>query len=688
MLLAAASGCGGTIAPVDPQTSPDDYRQLIGRFAEESVLEPIAADQAFIGDEQFYVRYRDAEGLIYAGGEWASRIDLQAVQAGSDDTYAGPYILPLEYRQREPWPSPPADPIRPRILSADQWARFRNALFASVLPRDGRTGVVMHFDADDYFLFNNELGRFESRLLIDKPTDYVVGERIDFREFMRRGLPQLEKFLASEGVSERRIVFNTGDAGAYSLPFLYVNLDLPIGVFVRFAPLPRTQAAAASGAHVAQSMGHVAQSHLGGLAIRPVSSLYRLLFAATDAAVETVRPTWLVSLEAEPVPPVSGGPGMDLMEWEQRLDEITGRAATSGRLDLLIDGDEYFTRLIDAVTTAVESIHIRTYIFDNDDYAESVGNLLKRRSNDGIDVKILLDGLGTILATGAADESMPDGYVPPVSVRDFLESDSKIDVRQAKNPWLTGDHVKTTLIDGRVAFTGGMNIGREYRYSWHDLMVEARGPVVDVLRREFDDAWAHAGPFGDLGLLFGKPGRGTRADDVDGYPLRVLFTRPGNAEIFRAQLAAIRNAAGYIYIQNAYFTDDAMLYELAKARRRGVDVRVILPLVGNHGPVNRSNILAANAMLEHGIRVFLYPGMSHVKAAVFDGWACFGSANWDKLSFRINKELNIATSHPEAVQQVLTRLFEPDFEQAVELTEPFPESWSDHLVEIMADYLL
>jgi len=93
-------------------------------------------------------------------------------------------------------------------------------------------------------------------------------------------------------------------------------------------------------------------------------------------------------------------------------------------------------------------------------------------------------------------------------------------------------------------------------------------------------------------------------------------------------------------------------------------------------------------MLENGIRVFVYPGMSHVKAAVFDGWACLGSANWDKLSFRTNKELNIATSHPEFVDELLDRVFAPDFENSVELTEPFPERWSDHLAEIVADYLL
>lgn len=173
-----------------------------------------------------------------------------------------------------------------------------------------------------------------------------------------------------------------------------------------------------------------------------------------------------------------------------------------------------------------------------------------------------------------------------------------------------------------------------------------------------------------------------------GYPLRLLHTRPGNAEIFNAHRAAIRNARRYIFIENAYLTDDAMLYELAKARRRGVDVRVILPLVGNHGPINKSNALAANAMMEQGIRVFVYPGMSHLKAALFDDWLCLGSANWDKLSFRTNKELNIATSHPAYVQALQRRVFDVDFQKSIELTEPFPERWSDHLAEVVSDYLL
>ena len=167
-----------------------------------------------------------------------------------------------------------------------------------------------------------------------------------------------------------------------------------------------------------------------------------------------------------------------------------------------------------------------------------------------------------------------------------------------------------------------------------------------------------------------------------------MFTKAGSSEIFRSQVAAIRASQKFIYIQNAYFTDDTILYELAKARRRGVDVRVIIPLESDRGLLTKANAVAANALLEYGIRVYIYPGMSHIKAAVYDGWACLGSANMDRLSLRINKEANIATSDPQAVNELVDTLFMPDFERSPELTEPFPERWMDHLVETVGDYIL
>jgi cardiolipin synthase len=300
---------------------------------------------------------------------------------------------------------------------------------------------------------------------------------------------------------------------------------------------------------------------------------------------------------------------------------------------------------------------------------------------------MLFDGFGTIFSTIEEQESLPKDWEGAASVHAFLEQGSKIDVRQTPNPWFTGDHVKTIVVDRQTAFTGGMNIAREYRYDWHDMMMEVHGPVVDILQDEFRKAWTHAGFFGDYGYFFRRAmPMPNDAEDV-GYPVRVLFTRADNPEIFNAQRAAIRNAKRYIYVENAYLTDDAMLYELVKARRRGVDVRVIMPLATDVGPITRNNALAANVMLEHGIRVFIYPGMSHVKAAVFDGWACLGSANWDKWSLAINKELNLASSQPEVVDGLIQRIFEPDFARSLELTEPFPERWSDYLIELMGDYV-
>jgi cardiolipin synthase len=687
--LAAALIFGCAAPQSDPEIADQELHTLPARFADEPVTHPLVATEALIGTEEFYVAYEGEDGLVYSGGNWSNRIDLTALSQGPDGEYAGPFILPLEYHQRNRWEELPEQPIVPRLLSSKYWSRFTELVFESVLPKAEMTGIVMHFGEEDYFLYYNDISNFEARLIIDKPENYTVSETIDFMEFIERARPVMEEFLVREGIEERRLVFSTGDAGAYSLPFIYVDRDIPIGIFVRYAPAPREGRVASKGSQIAQSTGHVAQSHLGGLATRPVSSIFRLLFVAKDVAVETVTPTWLVSLESQPIPKVNDGPGMNLDEWEAELARITGHEATRGTINYLIDGEEFFVRFIDSITTATKSVDIRTYIFDNDDFASQIGGLLRRRSDEGIDIRILLDGLGTIVATGADDDSLPEDYEAPQSVREFLESESGIDVRQSKNPWLVaGDHVKTTIIDGEVAFAGGMNIGREYRYVWHDLMMELRGPVVGVLSDEFDRAWAHAGLLGDAGYVISRLTPKSRPAGGGGHPMRVLHTRPGDAEIFRAQRAAIRNSKSYILIQNAYFTDDAMLYELAKARRRGVDVRVILPLVGNHGPINKSNVLAANAMLEHGIRVFIYPGMSHVKAAVYDGWACLGSANWDKLSFRTNKELNIATSHPEYVQALIDRVFTPDFAKSVELTEPFPERWSDHLMEIVADYLL
>jgi cardiolipin synthase len=391
---------------------------------------------------------------------------------------------------------------------------------------------------------------------------------------------------------------------------------------------------------------------LGSLAVKSTGGFMRRV------AISTAQ---MPALDG-PVPEVANAEPMNLVEFENKLDRVTGTRQDLGRIRFLVDGDEYFDRLLESIRNAEESIDIRTYIFDNDDFAVDVADLLKQRA-DEVRVRIMVDSIGNLLAMQA-------------------------DPEYQTNPWFTGDHTKTTIIDNETAFVGGMNIGREYRYDWHDLMMEVSGPVVDQLQFESDKAWARGGLLGDfanaLRFLQGKKERADR----DGYPVRILQTKNFDSQIHKAQIVAIQSARSYILIENAYFSDDRTIYELAKARRRGVDVRVIIPSAGNHGPLNASNKVTINTLLEQGIRVYEYPGMSHVKAAIFDGWACIGSANFDKLSLKVNKELNLATSDPETVDALLDQVFIPDLMLSREITDPVPLTLTTRLAEIAVDELL
>jgi cardiolipin synthase len=315
-----------------------------------------------------------------------------------------------------------------------------------------------------------------------------------------------------------------------------------------------------------------------------------------------------------------------------------------------------------------------------------MADILKNRSKQ-VDVRVLLDGLGSIVANKTTSSTAPADHSPPGSVRGYLTSSSRVRVRQQFNTWFAGDHAKTIIIDGERGFLGGMNIGREYRYDWHDLMVKVEGPVVREMDRDFNRAWAGAGALGDIEKLAHglKPHRRRKSDGSQ--PVRLLFTRPGDSQVRNAQLEAIRRSQRAIYIENPYITDDGIVYELIKARHRGVDVKVIIPSANNWQIMDSSNALTANALIENGVRVFLYPGMTHVKAAIYDGWACFGSANLDKLSLRVNYEIDLATSHPATVNELEERLFKTDIARSTELLEPFPVKDHDYLLELVADQL-
>jgi cardiolipin synthase len=283
----------------------------------------------------------------------------------------------------------------------------------------------------------------------------------------------------------------------------------------------------------------------------------------------------------------------------------------------------------------------------------------------------------------------PKPYVPPASISAYLKKDSSVRVRPFLNPFCSYDHSKVYLVDGARAWMGGMNIGREYRSEWHDMMVELEGPVIGSLEHEFRLDWAHAGPLGDLAyleaLLAGpKPAKvGLSTEPL--IQMRLLPTKTTRKPFAKAVLHALASAKSYIYVENPYLFDKQVMSSLARARGRGVDVRVILPHVNDSRTGERAELIAANYLVRQGVRVFFYPGMTHVKALLVDAWACVGSGNLNQFGLRLCQEHNVATSDPAFPARLKHELFEEDFTRSYELTEPVPVEWMDFLADFVLE---
>ena len=568
----------------------------------------------------------------------------------------------------------------------ERWKAIVRRVQTRVTPTERGKGAILDvLNEEELFLYYDDQDALRSVPIEFKPADVRPASVHSLSSVLSELSSEIAASLPASDRQRRYALFDTGDRRQDGLRFAVFDFKDKAACFARVIGAPEPAPAGTSAAP--GLITHTLKSHLGSMGKRPVPTLGLLFTSVVTVPADTLapKPTW--ALNWKPLPPLNDGRGMDLVEWESHLDAMVGGDVSSGKLDYLVDGKAFFPDLIDAISRARESIRLRLYIFDNDDYALKIADLLKRRSQE-IDVQILLDGLGTIGTVSAEPAYTPD-YSPegPTSIVRYLRHDSDIQVRMIDNPWLQGDHTKAVIVDDDLAYTGGMNIGREYRYEWHDLMVRLRGPVVARLASDFDEAWRRAGPPGSL--LVKKTGTtpGDTGVIADGHSIRLLYTEPGRPQILRAQIEAIRRARQRIYIQNAYFSSDAILYELAKARRRGVDVRLILPVQSDFGIMSRSNAVAANLMLKNGVRVYIYPGMSHVKAAIYDGWACLGSANFDRLSLRINREMNLGFSNEDTVNRLVEAVFEPDFQRSVELTEPLPLKWSDRLMELIADQL-
>ncbi len=361
-----------------------------------------------------------------------------------------------------------------------------------------------------------------------------------------------------------------------------------------------------------------------------------------------------------------------------------------GSLSWLVDGKNFFPELSRQIESARRSIDIQVFIFDNDSVGVRVAEQLKTRAGE-VAVRVLFDGMGTSVAhLVAPDTPPPHGFIPPADMGLFLGSGTGVRFRRILTPWLVSDHTKLLVFDQKTAILGGMNIGQEYHGEWHDLMARVEGPVVTSLARNFNRTWRKNGVIGDLALLR-KPARlsAARASEPQDIPLRVLRTDPaeGRDEIHDALMLAIRAAKRRIWVQTPYLCHANIIGALAKAAERGVQVRVILPGSGDSVIMHAANYSAAADLIAAGVEVYRYPGMTHAKVAICDGWATFGSANLDTLSMKINRELNLAFSDPATVRSLEKEVFDLDFPVCKRLRAEDVGGFGRRLVRVLADQL-
>jgi cardiolipin synthase len=569
------------------------------------------------------------------------------------------------------------------IRSVEQWNQLMHEIFTGLLPREPGHGVLLLVQNRELVIYRDTQSRFRLAKLEDKPPDIAVDHTYNDTDFAREAIQLLERGLTSIDQRQTQFLFVTGEDPA----FVLVDLQGRLIVFINSPGDPETDEVPVRFAM--RALNSLLVRSLIVTAIKnPITMVCRGFWHLGHSGAAIISSGSEVSLK--PAPPLNTGPGMDLAAWEKQLDHIVRSRRYKGRVDLLIDGEKFFPAFIESVEGATRSVDVQTYIFDTDDYAVKMADLLKKRSA-AIKVKVLMDDMGSLFSAQAQrDSPLPPNFQPPADIKSYLKHGSKVQVRASANPWLTVDHRKCMIIDGRQAYVGGMNIGREYRYDWHDMMVGLTGPIVGRIEKDYRLAWAHAGPFGDFGYawerLFGRiaPRRHAVTNAID---VRLLHTSTFRLEIYRAQLAAIEDSRNYIYIENPYFDDDRILRALIHARQRGVDVRVIFPAKNDSGIMQLNNVVMANDLIADGVRVYAYPGMTHLKAAIYDGWACVGTANLNKMSLRIGQELDIGYSDPAAVEQLKKQLFETDFRRSREVKKVEPLNWLDSLVKVFSDQL-
>jgi cardiolipin synthase len=328
------------------------------------------------------------------------------------------------------------------------------------------------------------------------------------------------------------------------------------------------------------------------------------------------------------------------------------------RLKIYSYGVNLYEAMLDEIEAARQEIFVGTFIWKGDEVGRRFVDALACKAGEGVDVYVVFDGLANV-------------FVPP-SFKRFPENIHCLHFRPLSGPAKILNprnffrfHRHVMSVDGRVAFLGGYNIGSLYAAGWRDTHVRVRGDAAREVDNAFVDFW-NAHRTEELPSITPNKERdwnpAVRVRRNDPYmrifPIREMY------------IEAIDRANSHIYLTHAYFVPDrAMKAHLIDAKRRGVDVQLLVPEHSNHVTVDWLARRHFYDLLKNGVRIFRYRHiMIHSKTATADGfWSTIGSANIDRLSMLGNYELNIEVYSRRLAAQ-MERMFEMDKTNAREVT--------------------
>jgi len=305
---------------------------------------------------------------------------------------------------------------------------------------------------------------------------------------------------------------------------------------------------------------------------------------------------------------------------------------------LFRSGLKTFNAIEETIETASHHIHMVYYIWENDSTGQRIVNALIRACQRGVEVRVLIDGLGTratkkrffyeLIASGGIVER----FLPINRLGRHFNLNNR-------------NHRKLIIVDGELGFTGGMNIGDDYSglgQPWLDLHAKICGPAVYSLQEVFCQDWYHTT---ECDLTHSKYFPKSKASG-DTW-VQVLSSGPADERwknIYTLLFASINSAETRVWIETPYFVPDtSIVMALQTAALKGVDVRLLLPSKSDHPLVLNAGKSFYNELMLAGVRIFeVQNTMPHAKMVTIDGhFSTLGSANMDQRSFRLNFETNL-----------------------------------------------